>query len=95
VREFFDEAAKTNATVGFDRRRPGRREVSPELVMLLRKPASVGVPRQEVPLAEPEGTAGAVQISDPLKTARGIALGVVLSALVWTAIGGGGCLVLR
>jgi hypothetical protein len=64
-----------------DRRRAGRVEYrNPSLVSLLRDASNPGV--------EPGSAddANAVEAGDPLRAARGIALGVVISGLAWILI---------
>jgi len=59
-----------------DRRRPGRPgQVSPELIPLLRREAPV-VPEQPIQFGEP----------DQLRSARGVALAVAISAVLWAGI---------
>ena len=60
-----------------DRRRPGRRDdVHPELIPVLRTTGNgVFLPPEDLDDA------------DPLATSRGISLGVIISAVVWTLIG--------
>ena len=59
----------------FDRRRPGRMDVSPSLVGLLREPA----------LGQPDDSdAGeAFHLHDPVAPLKGILLGVALSIPLW------------
>ena len=84
-----DEKAAANG-----RRRPGRRTAAPELIPLLRAPAkdeeiSEDLRRQ----IEDEGELP-IDV-DPIATARGVALGVALSAPMWLAVLGAGYALLR
>jgi hypothetical protein len=71
-------------TMVAERRRPGRpAHISPELIPLLRGEAPL-VPNDPIRFDEP----------DELGAARGIALGVGISAVLWAAIAYGGYLLL-
>jgi hypothetical protein len=61
-----------------DRRRPGRTEVSPDLLPLLRDPASVEIPLDDSPVG---GDA-----RDDLGAAKGIAISVLLAVPLWGLI---------
>ena len=70
-----------------DRRRVGRKPVSPELIPLLRAPGKGDeVPDDLRRLLEDEGELPIE--ADPIASARGIALGVALSVPIWGVIGG-------
>lgn len=62
-----------------DRRRPGRRDASPELIQLLRETGHTGFSLPE----EQDQDVQAQNVSDPLATARGIKRAVVISAIAW------------
>lgn len=72
------------------RRRPGRvKTVSPDLVPLLRSPATTGI-------REPSsGKAGARLIENDLGTVKGIIFALVLSVPLWAAISAGVWMVIR
>ncbi len=79
--------------VAVERRRPGRREVSPGLIPLLRNPAGDGtVPGGGLP--RPGEAPALMAGQDALEAARGIAMGVALSAPLWGVVAAIG-LVLR
>ena len=79
--------------LGIERRRPGRRDVNPVLIPLLRKPAGDGIlPNDGLRRSE---ALPALKIGqDALDAARGMAMGLVLSAPLWGAMAAIG-LVLR
>ncbi len=80
-----DEQGRPVDSAGFaiERRRPGRREVSPELIPILRRPAGDGVVREEVLEVQLALSPG----SDPMSAARGIAMSLVLSLPLWCCVG--------
>jgi len=73
-----------------DRRRAGRSEVNPTLLPLLRNAA--GQPAGSAPLAPPEELDIALALremddtSDSLAPARGIAMGLAISVVLWAGI---------
>jgi hypothetical protein len=75
-----------NRSVG-ERRRPGRIDYkSDDLIEVLRDPAGVKAGSAGLQLEADIGSAG-TGIDDPLRAARGIATGVILSLGCWIAIG--------
>ena len=76
----------TTSGMAIERRRPGRRDVNPMLIPLLRRPAGDGslcdttVPDLEAVSALNPG-------QDPLGAARGVAVSVLLSVSVWGVMG--------
>jgi hypothetical protein len=77
-------AAPDNETeVLTDRRRPGRTEVSPVLLPLLRGESAFGMPEviDEAALLESDWDP-----EEPLRPARGIAFGLLLSLPLWAAL---------
>jgi hypothetical protein len=75
--------------LAFDRRRAGRREVSPVLVPLLREPASAAPGFDHVMLTETpyRDLLESEPTLNPLAPARGIALGLSISMLFWGVVG--------
>jgi hypothetical protein len=70
-------AAAPDPAIAVERRRPGRAEYeNPALVALLREPAAVPVE------ANPAADTG-----DDLNPARGLAIGTVMGAIMWGALG--------
>ena len=67
-----------DADTASDRRRPGRTEVSPDLLPLLRNPAGA-----EIPLDEPHVSGDA---RDDLGAAKGLVIGVLLAVPLWCLI---------
>ena len=68
-----------------ERRRPGRRDVSPALIPLLRKPAGDGtVPGEGFRHRDAVPALNVGQ--DALDAARGVAMGLALSAPLWGAM---------
>ena len=61
-----------------DRRRPGRRDASPELIQLLRETGGAGF---SLPEEQDQ------DVSDPFAAARGIKRAVVISAIAWSLVG--------
>jgi hypothetical protein len=71
------EAEVAARSAAKDRRRPGRRgDVSPELILLLRGQEARATPEQEPQFGDP----------DQLRSARGIALAIALSAVLWAGL---------
>jgi hypothetical protein len=70
-----------------DRRRPGRRDVAPQLTTLLRTLANDADVSGDL-VRQFEGEEEPTIKLDPMAPARGIALGVALSIPIWGAIGG-------
>lgn len=72
--------------VAIDRRRPGRREVNPVLIPLLRRPAGDGsLPDADLSWHLQDGPAVRAG-QDPLAAMRGVGMGVLLSAPFWGAV---------
>jgi hypothetical protein len=70
--------------VTVERRRPGRREVSPELIPLLRGPSTADVPN--VPeAAQASSPVDLSFLDDGGNPARGILIGMLLSLPLWGA----------
>jgi hypothetical protein len=67
-----------NADTAPDRRRPGRAEVSPDLIPLLRNPVDAEIP--------PDDTHGADHPRDDLEPAKGLAVGLLLAVPLWCVI---------
>ena len=68
--------------LAIERRRPGRREVDPVLIPLLRRPAGDGRLREDdvaLRTAEPALSPG----RDPLGAARGVAMSLMISLPFW------------
>ena len=72
--------------VAIERRRPGRRDINPALIPLLRRPVGDGMlPEddaawhlQTIPALKPG--------QDAIAAARGVAMGLILSAPLWGAL---------
>jgi len=71
-----------------DRRRPGRRDASPELIQLLRETGGAGFsPPEEQDQDVQDQDVQDQDVSDPLAAARGIRRAVVISAIAWFLAG--------
>ena len=73
--------------VAVERRRPGRREVSPELIPLLRRPVGDGMIQDDFPADGIEGQPALATGRDALAPARGIAMSLLLSVPLWCVVG--------
>ena len=74
-------APAVHSAVLHDRRRPGRREVAPELIPLLR---GQGPKLVDAPSSAPET---AVPLQDELAAMSGIVRGLGIASLGWAAVG--------
>src|SRR6185437_13990826 len=75
-------SATPDAPAPADRRRPGRPEtVSPELIPLLRDPASVEVPEHDAHLHAPRNVR-----RDDMGPARGLAVALLLALPFWCVV---------
>lgn len=72
------DGANADTDTAPDRRRPGRTEISPDLLPLLRNPAGVEIPPDD---SHVRGDAG-----DDLGAAKGLAFGVLLAVPLWCLI---------
>jgi hypothetical protein len=84
-----EKAHDSELNTAADRRRPGRQDVSPELIPLLRGSATIEVSPsddqdnqddQDLFLSETDA-------SDPLSFARGLKWAILASAVVWPLLG--------
>ena len=81
------EGQPTDANgVAIERRRPGRRDVHPALIPLLRRPAGDGTLVEGESAWHLEALPALKAGQDALGTARGVAMGLVLSAPLWGAM---------
>jgi hypothetical protein len=80
-----EKAPASELDLAEDRRRPGRRDVKPELIPLLRRTAPVEVSRLE-DSDELDLLASETSLTDPLSSARGIKLAVMGGAIAWSVI---------
>ena len=71
------------STVLHDRRRPGRRNVAPDLIPLLRGQGPVLVDPADVPV----GPAPVLAVRDDLAPVSGIMRGLGIASLGWVAVG--------
>ena len=80
-----DHAGVVDETIELaDRRRPGRKEVNPALILLLRTPAEES--KADL-IAEPEETGAPVDPEhDALRPTKGILLAVLLSLPFWSIV---------
>jgi hypothetical protein len=82
---FTAESAEKSDRQGVERRRPGRVAYQlPELIRLLRK-AKVGSDAEVLPAHH--GSEIAAEADDPLRAAKGVATGVLLSGGLWVVLG--------
>ena len=69
-----------------DRRRRGRRDLHPSLIPLLRRPTGDGVALDGEPAWQLDSLPALAGGGDALAAARGMAMGLVLSAPLWGAV---------
>jgi hypothetical protein len=84
-----EEAHPSELDTAADRRRPGRQDVSPELIPLLRGSAAVGVslPDDQDDYNEPDFLLSEPHRSDPLSFVHGLKWAILVSAVAWLLLG--------
>ena len=83
----IDGRPTDEAGFAIERRRPGRRDVSPELIPLLRRPTGDGVLRADLTPGNLDDEPALPADRDALAPARGVAVSLLLSLPLWCVVG--------